>query len=181
MRKINQDITVILTLYKTPKTKLINLTQYKNFKNNFVKTLNAACMLCDVKKLKSIGFFDEDFFLYWEDIFLMNKINKSRYKMIQANNIEAKHDGGKSTKNTLKIQFIRDSNFKYGELLYDYKLMKLRPLKITRQFTQNIIFLVINSLVFKKKNVLKNLAVNTGILKFLRFYFYKKISSLLNL
>jgi GT2 family glycosyltransferase len=273
MRKINQDITVILTLYKTPKTKLINLTQYKNFKNiffeqesdgtlikklkkifsfkfeyysskkniglskssnfllnkvktkyclftqadiiiseksinslkkiisknknaifigptfkksksvkyDFVKTLNAACMLCDVKKLKSIGFFDEDFFLYWEDISLMNKINKSRYKMIQANNIEAKHDGGKSSKNTLKIQFIRDSNFKYGELLYDYKLIKLRPLKITRQITQNIIFLIINSVVFKKKNALKNLAIITGIVKFLRFYFYKKISSLLNL
>ena len=32
MKKNNKDITVILTLYKTPKEKLINLTEYKNFK-----------------------------------------------------------------------------------------------------------------------------------------------------
>ena len=33
MKKKNEDITVIITLYKTPKEKLINLIQYKNFKN----------------------------------------------------------------------------------------------------------------------------------------------------
>ena len=33
MKKKNGDITVIITLYKTPKAKLINLIQYKNFKN----------------------------------------------------------------------------------------------------------------------------------------------------
>jgi len=276
MKKINEDITVILTLYKTPQVKLANLNQYKNFKSilfaqesngfykkelkktlhfkfdyyasrkniglskssnfllkkvktkyclftqaditineksinslktilsknddaifigpnfknikskskstkySFVKNLNAACMLCDVEKLKKIGFFDEDFFLYWEDIFLMNKINKSNYKMIFANNTKALHSGGKSTENNLKVQFIRNSNFKYGELLYDYKLIKVRLLKIIRQFFQNIIFLAINFILFKKKNFYKNLSIISGILKFLKFYFLKKISSLLN-
>ena len=270
MKKKNEDITVILTLYKTPKEKLSNLNQYKNFKNilfaqesddsfkkelkknfdfkfdyyssrkniglskssnfllkkvntkyclftqaditikeksinslkmilsknndtifigpnfkniksknksikySFVKNLNAACMLCDVKKLKKIGFFDEDFFLYWEDIFLMNKINKSNYKMIFANNTRAFHGGGKSTESNLKIQFIRNCNFKYGELVYDYKLIKLRPLKIIRQFFQNIIFLAINFILFKKKFFYKNLSIILGIIKFLKFYFLKK-------
>ena len=270
MKKKNEDITVILTLYKTPKEKLSNLNQYKSFKNilfaqesddsfkkelkknldfkfdyyssrkniglskssnfllkkvktkyclftqaditikeksinslkmilsknndaifigpnfkniksknksikySFVKNLNAACMLCDVKKLKKIGFFDEDFFLYWEDIFLMNKINKSNYKMIFANNTRAFHGGGKSTESNLKIQFIRNCNFKFGELVYDYKLIKLRPLKIIRQFFQNIIFLVINFILFKKKFFCKNLSIISGIIKFLKFYFLKK-------
>jgi len=276
MKKKNGDITVIITLYKTPKAKLINLIQYKNFKNilfeqesdnsskkkikknlhfkfkyysskkniglskssnfllkkvntkyclftqadvkiseksinllkkilsknknvilvgpnfkrnksknkskqySFVKKLDAACMLCDVKKLKKIEFFDEDFFLYWEDIFLMNKINKSNYKMIFANNAKAIHGVGKSTERNLKVQFIRNSNFKYGELLYDYKLIKLRLLKIIRQFFQNIIFLIINFVSFKKKNFFQNLAIITGILKFLKFYLLKKFFSLLN-
>ena len=276
MKKKNEDITVILTLYKTPKEKLSNLNQYKNFKNilfaqesddsfkkelkknldfkfdyyssrkniglskssnfllkkvktkyclftqaditikeksinslkmilsknndaifigpnfkniksknksikySFVKNLNAACMLCDVKKLKKIGFFDEDFFLYWEDIFLMNKINKSNYKMILANNVKATHGGGKSTVRNLKVQFIRNSNFKYGELLYDYKLIKLRLLKIIRQLFQNIIFLIINFFIFNKNNFFQNLAIITGILKFLKFYLLKKFFSLLN-
>ena len=121
----------------------------------YVKKLDIACMLCDVQKLKKIGFFDEDFFLYWEDIFLMNKINKSNYKMILANNVKATHDGGKSTVRNLKVQFIRNSNFKYGELLYDYKLIKLRLLKIIRQLFQNIIFLIINLFMFNKKNSFK--------------------------
>ena len=276
MKKKNEDITVIITLYKTPKAKIINLIQYKNFENilfdqesdisskknlrktlnfkfryysskkniglskssnfllkkvktkyclftqadikineksihllkkilsknndtifvgpnfkrnksinnskkySFVKKLDAACMLCDVKKLKRIGFFDEDFFLYWEDIFLMNKINKSRYKMIFAKNIKAIHSGGKSTESNLKIEFIRNSNFKYGELLYDHKLTKLRLLKVIRQLFQNIIFLIVNIFSFKKNNFFQNLAIITGILKFLNFYLLKKFFSLLN-
>ena len=31
-------------------------------------------MVCDVDKLKKIGFFDEDYFLYWEDIDLIKKL-----------------------------------------------------------------------------------------------------------
>jgi GT2 family glycosyltransferase len=276
MKKKNEDITVIITLYKTPKAKLINLIQYKNFKNilfdqesdisskknlkkilnfefryysskkniglskssnfllkkvktkyclftqadikineksiyllkrilsknndtifigpnfkrnksnnnskkySFVKKLDAACMLCDVKKLKKIGFFDEDFFLYWEDIFLMNKINKSSYKMIFANNIKAIHSGGKSTESNLRIEFIRNTNFKYGELLYDHKLIKLRLLKVIRQLFQNIIFLIINFFSVKKNHFFENLAIIIGILKFLNFYLLKKFFSLLN-
>ncbi len=277
MKKNNKDITVILTLYKTPKRKLINLTEYKNFKtilfnqesdkkykkelkkhlnfefkyfsskNNiglskssnyllkkvrtkyclftqadvrineksinelkkillekkdvifigpnlkknkskisskkydYVKNLDLACILCDVKKLKKIKFFDEDFFLYWEDIYLINKINKSNYKMILANNIRASHIGGKSTENNLVTQFIRNTNFKFGELVYEQKVDKLRMLKLIRQFLQNIIFLIINLLILRKTQFLKNLGIFSGILKFLKFYLLKKISSLLNL
>ena len=31
-------------------------------KLSFSKKINLACVLCDVEKLKKIGFFDEDFF-----------------------------------------------------------------------------------------------------------------------
>ena len=34
----------------------------KIFNSKTVKSLDAACMLCDVNKLRKIGFFDEDFF-----------------------------------------------------------------------------------------------------------------------
>jgi len=272
----NKNITVIITLYKTPKEKILNLIQYKNFKNiwfnqesnrfykkklkqivgfefryysakkniglskasnfllnkvntkyclftqaditineksikklakilsrnneaviiapnlknklknksqqyQYVKQLDLACILCDVKKLKKIGFFDEDFFLYWEDIFLMDRINRSNYKMIIANNVNAIHSGGKSTQNSQKIQFIRVVNFKYGELLYDYKSLKLRQLKVYRQFLQNMIFLFTNAFMLKKIQSLRNLAIMLGILKFIKFFFMKKVFSLINL
>ena len=95
----------------------------KDKKNRFVRKLNAACMLCDVKKLKKIGFFDEDFFLYWEDIFLMDKINKSKYKMILVPNAKAKHMPSQSSANNLRTTFLREMNFMYGEFVYDYKLI----------------------------------------------------------
>ena len=159
------------------------LKNIKRNKNNtkVVKNLNAACMLCDVKKIKKIGFFDEDFFLYWEDIFLMDKINKSKYKMLFVPNALAIHGGGKSTKDNFKIRFIRTCNFKYGELIYAYKLKKSIFLKIIRQSIQNLLFIILNSLIFDVYHVLKNLAFLVGILKFIKFYFNKKISSLLNL
>jgi GT2 family glycosyltransferase len=270
VKKNNKDITVIITLYKTPIKKLYTLIQYKNFKNiifnqesnsyfkkklkiilgyefryyfsqkniglskasnfllskvntkfclftqadviieeneikklekiltkkknvifvapnfktksnnklqkySYVKKLDIACVLVDVKKLKKIGFFDEDFFLYWEDIYLIDKINKSNYKMIVANNIKAYHDSSSSTLKNLSIKFIRDSNFKYGELLYDYKLFKLRQIKIIRQLLQNLFFLLIGVFFFKRKKYLVNLANIYGILKFLMFLIYKKI------
>lgn len=142
-------------------------------KYEYVKKLDIACVLIDVKKLKKIGFFDEDFFLYWEDILLIDKVNKSNYKMIVANNIKAIHDSGSSTSNNVSIKFIRDSNFKYGELLYDYKLFKLRKLKIIRQLFQNIFFFTSRLFLFRKKEYLHNLANIYGILKFLMFLFRK--------
>ena len=275
MKKNNKDITVIVTLYKTPIKKLYTLIQYKNFKNiifnqesnsyfkkklkkilgfefryhfskkniglskasnfllskvntkfclftqadviieeneikklekilskkkdaifvapnfkkksknklqkyNYVKKLDIACVLVDVKKLKKIGFFDEDFFLYWEDIYLIYKINKSNYKMIVANKIKAYHYNSSSTLKNLNIKFIRDSNFKYGELLYDYKLHKLRQIKITRQLFQNLVFFIIRVFFFKRKKYLVNLANIYGILKFLMFLINKKFFSLIN-
>jgi GT2 family glycosyltransferase len=147
----------------------------------YVKKLDIACMLCDVQKLKKIGFFDEDFFLYWEDIFLIDKIKKSNYKMIYANNIKAIHDSSKSTEDTLSIKFIRSTNFKYGELLYDYKTNILRFLKIFRQFFQNLLFLITNIFLFKGKQSLNNLANMVGIVKFLKFLLMKKVFSLINL
>ena len=133
-------------------------------------------MLCDVKKVKKIGFFDEDFFLYWEDLFLMNKINKSRYKMIFVENAEAIHEGGKSTKDNYKIKFIRTSNFKYGEFLYDYKVNKKIFLKLTRQILQVLIFSFLNCVKLNGSNLLLNLAYLIGISKFLIFLIIKKFS-----
>ena len=137
--------------------------------------------MCDVLKLKKTNFFDEDFFLYWEDIFLIDKIKKSNYKMIFANNVKAIHDSSKSTEDTLNIKFIRNTNFKYGELLYDYKTTKLRFLKIFRQLFQNLLFFIINIFLLKRKQLLNNLANMLGIVKFLKFLLMKKVFSLINL
>ena len=134
------------------------------------KKLNAACMLCDTKKLKQIGFFDEDFFLYWEDVFLMRKINSSKFKMTQVLNSYAKHSSSQSTAKTDEVNFIRNLNFKYGELLFDFKTKKFRTLKMIRQIIQNMIYCIFNLILLRKKIFLNNLSNIFGISKFIVFY-----------
>ena len=139
-------------------------------KYNVKNKLDAACMLCDTKKVKKIGFFDEDFFLYWEDIFLMKKINESNYKMIQVINSLANHENGQSSKKNLYLNFIRNLNFRYGEYLFQYKVRRLRKLKIFRQFLQNLLFILPNFFLIRIDKALINISNILGILKFIIFY-----------
>ena len=89
--------------------------------------------------------------------------------MLLTNNALASHDSSNSSINTMKINFIRNKNFMYGELVYDYKLNKLRKLKIIRKLLQNIMFFFFNSLLFKLKHALINFANIMGIFKFFKF------------
>ena len=173
---LRKDIIFAGPKFFKKKMKFNKFNKSTNYK--ITKNLNAACMLCEVKKLKKIGFFDEDFFLYWEDISLMRIINKTNYKMIYVNNAHVIHDSSQSSENNLTTQFIRDLNFKYGELLYDYKVKNLRFLKVFRQLFQNIIFFLFNILIFRLKYFTRNIAKILGILKFIKFYLIKILTNI---
>ena len=136
--------------------------------------LDASIMMCDVEKVKQIGFFDEDYFLYWEDKDLMERVDKSNFKMIQVLNSFVDHDSGKSTLDNSKVKFIRRINFKYGELLFDLKHKKLRKIKILRQILQNIFFLPLNLIVLNKTKIIENISQILGIIKFIKFLLFKK-------
>ena len=136
----------------------------------FTKKIKAACMMCDNEKIKKIGFFDEDYFLYWEDMDLMKKINNSEYKMVIAKHIFAKHLSSQSSENTLKTQSIRNSNFMFGELIFDYKHKKLRIIKIFRKVFQNFILFFFNIFRFQLNKSLINLSIMYGVFKFILYY-----------
>ena len=146
------------------------------YKGNYIikSKLDASVMMCDTEKVRQIGFFDEDFFLYWEDKDLMERVNKSNFKMIQILNSFVFHDGGKSTLDNTKVKFIRRINFKYGELLFDYKHKRIRIIKILRQIFQNIIFIPLNLFFFNKSKIIENISQLLGIIKFIKFIFFKK-------
>jgi GT2 family glycosyltransferase len=146
-------------------------------KNYKIKSeLDASIMMCDVEKVKQIGFFDEDYFLYWEDKDLMKRVNKSSFKMIQILNSFAIHDGGKSTFDNTRVKFIRRINYKYGELIFDLKHKKLRTIKILRQIFQNIFFLPLSLISLNKIKIIENISKILGIIKFIKFIFLKKNS-----
>ena len=157
-------------------TKNLNEKDQLKEKYELKSKLDASIMICDIEKVKQISFFDEDFFLYWEDKDLMERINKSNFKMIQILNSFVIHDGGKSTLDSTRVKFIRRINFKYGELLFDLKHKKLRIIKILRQIFQNIIFIPLNLITLNKSKIIENISQLLGILKFIKFIFFKKKS-----
>jgi GT2 family glycosyltransferase len=153
----------------------IKKQKYKKREYKIVKKLDCALLLIDTKKIKEIGFFDIDYFLYWEDISLMDKINKSKYKMAYLFNVCAFHLGEKSSIKNYKTDYIRWSNYRYGEYLYDYKSKNFKTIKILRRIMQNLIFSLMNIILFRYNKLNLNLANLGGIFKFYKFYLNKKL------
>lgn len=146
-----------------------------NIKKKFkiVKKLDAAVLMMNTKKIKKIGFFDSDFFLYWEDVFLMRKINITGNKMAKLNGVYAFHPGEKSSEKNYKIDFLRWNNYRFGEYLYEYKTNNIKPIKLIRRLTTNLILLTFYIFSLNHKKLNKSLAEIVGIFKFIG-YFIKK-------
>ena len=144
-------------------------------KFQYQNDLDASVMMCDTKKVKKLGFFDENFFLYWEDKDLMQRAKKSRFKMVKVLHSNAVHLGGKSTQKDTNTKLVRKINFKYGEFVFDLKYKKLRLLKIIRNFFKNSIFLIFNIFLFNKSGLINNYSNIAGTLKFIYNFLFKKI------
>lgn len=145
------------------------------YKNHFIiqDKIDVSIMMCNLNYVKKIRFFDEDFFLYWEDIDLMRRVKKTRYKIIKSLNAYAFHEKGGSTDKSLNTFMIRKLNFKFGEFLYDLKTKRIRKIKIVRQLLQNLFKIPVNLIFLKFKKVIINTSELIGICKFLNFYVKK--------
>ena len=144
-------------------------------KLQYQNDLDASVMMCDTKKVKKLGFFDENFFLYWEDKDLMQRVKKSSFKMVKVLHSNAVHLGGKSTQDDNNTKLVRKINFKYGEFVFDLKYKRLRLLKIIRNFFKNSIFLIFNIFFFNKSGLINNYSNIAGTLKFIYNFLFKKI------
>jgi len=151
----------------------LSFNKKKQKKEVVVNDMIGAIFFADKKKFLELGMFDEDFFFYWEDIEFSNRVKKSKFDIFLNREAKAIHNNSNSTISSVKINFIRISNFMYGELLYDYKIQKFRKLKILRKLIQNIFFLFFNTLIFRSKNIIENLANIFGVFKFIKYYLNK--------
>ena len=89
--------------------------------------------------------------------------------MVLANNIFAKHDSSQSSEQNFKTNYLRNSNYVYGEFVYDFKNKKLKIVKILRKLLQNFL-LLINLVSLNFKNSLLRIYILIGILKFILYY-----------
>lgn len=113
---------------------------YENYSNHqSIDQPIGAFIFLDKKHFLSVGGFDDEFFVYYEDVYLFNKLNSKFNKMKYRNDISIYHKGGESSKNSIanmlqlqiegkKIYFLKKRWKKMSRvyLLFEFTLKVLK-------------------------------------------------------
>ena len=146
----------------------INPSKRKKGKR-IVDNFYGGIFMADKSKFLKMKMFDENFFFYWEDMDLSSRIKKTRYKIITNFDASAKHFYGSSSSFSVSSLFIRSSNFKFGEYLFQNKNNKLRIIKIFRQTLMLLPISAFYLLTLRPIKSLEKFFNFIGILKFILF------------
>jgi len=136
-----------------------------------VKCVWGAPILIKSSLIKKIGFFDNNYFMYFEDTDLCDRVINSGHEIIETPDSYCTHYKAISSSNTLKYAFRTMTAFKFSELYYFSKHERKYVLRIYLHLFDYLFRFIINIFLFNKKKVYTNLFRIIGILKFI---FYKK-------
>jgi len=76
-----------------------------------VKTVKGYAMFLNLSQFKDIGFFDENFFIYLEEIDLCKRVMKKGKKIYLDPNIQVFHEGGKSHDSSINFEMELSRNW----------------------------------------------------------------------
>ena len=119
-----------------------------------VNSIKGFAMFLNLKKFDNIGFFDENFFLYFEDIDLCKRVILSGNKIYLLPNVIINHDGAKSVnfKDHMELEVNRNWHWMWSSFYYSRKY---------RGFIKSLIFFLPKLLFsFFKFIILKILSKN---------------------
>lgn len=68
-------------------------------RDNAVGWVTGACMVVDAKVFKQVGYFDEDYFMYFEDVDFCYRASKANFAIKIIPNLVIRHIGGASSAN----------------------------------------------------------------------------------
>ena len=133
----------------------VKLDLHKNEEDTFeVTTLKGFAMFLNIKQFKEIGFFDENFFIYLEEIDLCKRLQKKNKKIYLDKKVIINHLGGSShnEKINFEMELSRNwhwmwSTFYYNKKHYGYFNSLF---KVSGKFFSALIKLVFYSLMFNK-------------------------------
>jgi len=88
-----------------------------------VQSIKGFAMFFNMEKFNKIGFFDENFFLYFEDIDLCRKVIKNNNKIYLLPNIEIDHKGAKSVEipDDNELEYNRNWHWMWSSFYYHKK------------------------------------------------------------
>ena len=118
-----------------------------------VKSVKGFAMFLNIDQFKDIGFFDENFFIYFEEIDLCKRIVQKKKKIFLDTNIKIKHAGGTSHENSINYEMEKSRNwhwmwssFYFHKKHYGYTiaLLKILP-KFFSAIIKTIYFKIISN------------------------------------
>ena len=100
----------------------------KNIENNFkelkeVASIKGFAMFLNLDEFKDIGFFDDNFFIYLEEIDLCRRLNKKNKKIFVDPSIKIQHQGGSSheEKYNFEMEISRNWHWMWSTFYYHKK------------------------------------------------------------
>ena len=139
-----------------------NYGYFSSLKNNLqneileVDYVKGFAILINLKKINFDKIFDENFFLFLEEIDLCKRIKNSGGKIFVAMNSKVQHSGKQASEYSLNIELCRNWHWMWSLFYYNYKHFGvLVAYKATiSKFFSSIFKLFIALVFFNKKNVL---------------------------
>ena len=142
------DFGIIAPISQNEKYNNFNINEDKEIKE--VDNVKGFAMFLNMKNLKQINFFDDNFFLYFEEIDLCRRLKKNNSKIFIDPTIKVSHLGGTSHNPEIEkpMELSRNwhwmwSTFYFHKKHYGYltAMIKILP-KLSSSFIKFIIFLI---------------------------------------
>tara|TARA_Y100000591_G_scaffold328161_1_gene354059 strand:- start:396 stop:1247 length:852 start_codon:yes stop_codon:yes gene_type:complete len=120
-----------------------------------VNSLKGFAMFLNLSQFKEIGFFDDNFFIYLEEIDLCKRLKESNKKILLDKNILISHIGGSSHNKSInfEMELSRNWHWMWSTFYFNKKhngYFKALA-KISRKFLSSIIKMIFYTLIFKTK------------------------------
>jgi N-acetylglucosaminyl-diphospho-decaprenol L-rhamnosyltransferase len=118
-----------------------------------VKNVKGFAMFLNLKQFENIGFFDDNFFIYFEEIDLCNRLIKEKKEIFLDPNIRIYHSGGSSHDDSINynMELSRNWHWMWSTFYFNKKyngyflsLIKILPKLFSAIFKTFLYFLIFN-------------------------------------
>lgn len=135
----------------------------------FPDSVWGAPIMLRTETIKKIGFFDPNFFMYFEDVDLCDRLKTNGLSIIETPTSYCNHIKGVTHARTIKSYYITMTSFKFSELYYFSKFDKKYVYRIYLHSLDFFIRIFINLILFRKYKFYSNLFRLIGVFKYLIF------------
>ncbi len=119
-----------------------------------IENVKGFAMFLNIDQFKDIGFFDENFFIYFEEIDLCRRLRKSKKKIYLDQSIKINHIGGSSHNQLInfEMELSRNWHWMWSTFYYHKKYygFLLALLIVSRKFFSALFKVIIYSILFNQ-------------------------------